>query len=208
MIFDNLEDFHENSALINDNSSITYKELISLSDSLCDTIPSRSIVLLFCDNSIESLCAYIGFLRNRIVPIMVNNKTDLGSVANIIKRFQPNYIFNCVDSFNMLGYNILVNNAKYRIYEAIDKTRTIVVDNLALLLTTSGSTGSPKFVKISYENLESNTSSICKYLNISASDRAITSLPIFYSFGLSIINTHLYAGASLVVTNESFLSRS
>ena len=78
-------------------------------------------------------------------------------------------------------------------------------ENLALLLTTSGSTGSPKLVKISNKNLVSNAISISKYLDISENDRAITSLPFNYSYGLSVINSHLYSGGSIVLTNKSIM---
>ena len=69
------------------------------------------------------------------------------------------------------------------------------------MLSTSGSTGSKKFVKISYENIYENTKSIIKFLNINQNHKTITTMPPFYTYGLSIINTHLYEGASIVVTD-------
>lgn len=73
-----------------------------------------------------------------------------------------------------------------------------LAEDLALLLTTSGSTGSPKFVRQSYRNIQANTDSIVKYLNLDDRERAITSLPMNYTFGLSVINSHLAVGASLI----------
>ena len=63
---------------------------------------------------------------------------------------------------------------------------------LSLLLTTSGSTGNPKVVKVSKKNLLSNTSSICKYLNLTENERHITTLPMNYTYGLSCINTFIF----------------
>lgn len=80
-------------------------------------------------------------------------------------------------------------------------------DDLALLMTTSGSTGSPKFVRLSYENIRANTESIIEYLGIDEHERAITNLPMHYVYGLSIINTHLYAGASIVVTDKTLFQK-
>jgi long-chain acyl-CoA synthetase len=80
-------------------------------------------------------------------------------------------------------------------------------DDLAVLLTTSGSTGSPKFVRLSYQNLEANAQSIVKYLSISELDRPITALPMSYSFGLSIINSHLIQGATILLTERSVMER-
>ncbi|BAS10619.1 long-chain-fatty-acid--CoA ligase [Arthrobacter sp. Hiyo4] len=75
--------------------------------------------------------------------------------------------------------------------------------DLALLLSTSGSTGSPKLVRLSYDNLQANAESIAEYLGITEYDRAMTTLPMSYCYGLSVINSHLLHGASLVLTDLS-----
>jgi len=73
---------------------------------------------------------------------------------------------------------------------------------LALMLTTSGSTGSPKLVRLSQRNLLANARSIAQYLEIGPDERAIASLPFHYSYGLSVLNSHLLSGASLVLPTE------
>ena len=75
--------------------------------------------------------------------------------------------------------------------------------DLTVLLSTSGSTGSPKLVRLSAACLEANARSIAEYLAIDGADRAITSLPPHYSYGLSVINSHLLSGAALVLTERS-----
>ena len=65
--------------------------------------------------------------------------------------------------------------------------------DLALLLSTSGSTGSPKLVRLSHDNLQSNADAIAAYLDIRPTDRAVTTLPMHYCYGLSVINSHLLA---------------
>ena len=74
-------------------------------------------------------------------------------------------------------------------------------------MSTSGTTGSPKFVRLSYKNVISNTQKIIQYLNIKKKDVTITSLPASYVYGLSVINTHLLAGATIVLTNSSMIER-
>ena len=76
-----------------------------------------------------------------------------------------------------------------------------------LLMSTSGTTGSPKFVRQSYLNVNSNTKKIINYLNIKTKDITITSLPISYVYGLSVINTHLQVGATIVLTNYSMVEK-
>ena len=70
------------------------------------------------------------------------------------------------------------------------------------MLSTSGSTGSPKLIKISNKNINSNAANIVKYLGLNSSDIAITSLPLHYSYGLSILNTHLLVGAKICLSKE------
>lgn len=75
--------------------------------------------------------------------------------------------------------------------------------DLALLLSTSGSTGDPKLVRLSAQNIASNAEAIASYLGISHADRAATTLPLFYSYGLSVLNSYMAAGAALVLTDPS-----
>ena len=66
--------------------------------------------------------------------------------------------------------------------------------DLALLLSTSGSTGSPKFVRLRRGNVEANAESIRQALAISDQDVPVAHLPVHYSYGLSVVNSHLLAG--------------
>lgn len=81
--------------------------------------------------------------------------------------------------------------------------RHVLHPDLALLMSTSGSTGSPKLVRLSWENLRSNALAIAEYLAIRPTDRAVTSLPVHYCYGLSVVHSHLAAGASVVLTDRS-----
>jgi acyl-CoA synthetase (AMP-forming)/AMP-acid ligase II len=78
---------------------------------------------------------------------------------------------------------------------------------LAVLLPTSGTTGSPKLVRLAYRNLEANAASIAEFLELDRSERAIQSLPIHYSYGLSVLNSHLAADASVIVSPHSIMRR-
>lgn len=79
--------------------------------------------------------------------------------------------------------------------------------DLALCLATSGSTGSPKLVRLTKHNLISNAEAIAEYLQIDEKERAITMLPMYYSYGLSIINSHLIKGATILLTDKSYAQR-
>lgn len=78
--------------------------------------------------------------------------------------------------------------------------------SLALCLATSGSTGSPKFVRLSQQAVVANAQAIAGALSITNRDRAITCLPLHYAYGLSILTSHFAAGASVVVTGAGLLT--
>ena len=202
MIFDHLLDFSDRIALIEEGKRITYSELINAADNLVKDIPSRSVVLMRFANDYLSVLAYVGFLRKKIVSLIVNPQLDKEHIEEVCSRFQPNYIFSSKDNYG----DEIVQSSEGTIFKTSNATIPKTDEDLAILLTTSGSTGSPKFVRLSYKNLQANTESICEYLSINREDRGITCLPLYYSFGLSLLNTHLYAGASIVVTDQSYMS--
>lgn len=78
--------------------------------------------------------------------------------------------------------------------------------DLGLLLSTSGSTGSPKLVRLSRSAVQANAASIAAYLQIAPVDRALTTLPPSYSYGISVIHSHLLAGACIALSDASVLS--
>lgn len=81
--------------------------------------------------------------------------------------------------------------------------RHLLHPDLAVLLSTSGSTGSPKLVRLSRANLVSNADAIVAALSITPADRAVTSLPLHYCFGLSVLHAQLRAGATAVLWRGS-----
>ncbi|WP_230205318.1 AMP-binding protein [Parafrankia elaeagni] len=75
--------------------------------------------------------------------------------------------------------------------------------DLALLLSTSGSTGSAKLVRLSARGVQANAEAIASYLGIRDSDRAPVQLPVHYCYGLSVVNSNLSRGAGLLLTEGS-----
>ena len=192
----------------------TYGEILDFSEKIKKIIPSRSIVLSLCENSTGSVFGYAAFLYAECVPIMVNAGTDISLIQNIANKYLPQYIWlpnSAVEFFSSYETFVEVSDYGYSLLRISLRSSVSVYPSphpdLALLLSTSGSTGSPKLVRLSYENLLSNTMSICEYLKIIRADRPITTLPMNYSYGLSVINTHLYAGASIILTDQSYAQK-
>ena len=79
--------------------------------------------------------------------------------------------------------------------------RPVDVD-LAAIIYTSGSTGEPRGVMLSHRNFSANAESIVQYLGLTAADRAMSILPFYYVYGLSVLHTHLAVGGSVVIDNR------
>tara|TARA_B100000963_G_scaffold289151_1_gene258566 strand:- start:19025 stop:20431 length:1407 start_codon:yes stop_codon:yes gene_type:complete len=201
--------FSKNTAIIDEERLETkYSDLDNFSKIFSEHIPSRSLIISLNKNSTASIVGYISFINNEIVPLMIDAKMDIQLINKLIDNYKPSFLWlptnkindfpKTVSVFEILDYSLL----KFENHEVSN-----IHKDLALLLTTSGSTGSPKVVKISYENIQSNAFSIIKYLSLDSNEKPITTLPMSYSFGLSIINSHLFVGATILLTDRSIFEK-
>ncbi|MBE5927401.1 MAG: hypothetical protein E7270_10610 [Lachnospiraceae bacterium] len=194
-----------NIALISENKSITYNQLTKLQRDYVKDIAPRSLVVIICSNTLDSIIFYTGCLNKKIVPMLVDGDISEERLKDIVDRYHPGYIFQPKFSRGLENTVCISVYEEYKLYETGMVGADNINEELALLLSTSGSTGSSKFVRISYENIRSNTESIIEYLKLTGKDIAITTLPMSYTYGLSIINTHLYAGATIVITERKII---
>ena len=102
-------------------------------------------------------------------------------------------IFDCSENLenNIKKYSIIQNFRKLKILKAKNNINHKSDKELAQLISTSGSTGSPKFVKQSYENIQINTKDIVKALKLNKNDVTLTTMDPSYSYGLTKINSHI-----------------
>lgn len=151
---------------------------------------SRTLGFVLCDNRLDDLALYLACLRQRHVPLLLAAQTPLVQLAALQARYQPQWISTYGEPLPQPG------DSSAELHPA-----------LGLLLSTSGTTGSPRLVRLTRGALQANAASIASFLELTAQERAITSLPMHYSYGLSVINSHLLAGAMLVLNTDSVLSR-
>ena len=207
----NFEQFKNNVAIIDEyGTDVSYEDLIEFGDKVASVISERSLVFVMCTNSIGSVAGYASFVNKGMVSVLLNAHLEKELLDNLVETYKPEYIwvptemcteyekYNAQNVFSEYGYTLLKTtfDAKYELY-----------DELCIMLTTSGSTGSPKFVRQSYKNVESNAKSIVQYLELNSSERPITTLPMNYTYGLSIINSHFMVGATLLVTDKGLMQK-
>lgn len=204
-----LEQFSENTALIDDHGrQMTYGQLNANAQALAAFIGRRCLVFSLCRNEIGSVLGYVAFVNNGIVPVQINSHLESGLLDNLLEAYKPSYLWvpreqaslfpNMEEVWSAFDYALLDTKTDKE-YELNEK--------LALLITTSGSTGSPKLVRQSAENLLDNATSIAEYLKLDATERPITTLPMNYVYGLSIINSHFLVGATVLLTDRTLMQK-
>jgi hypothetical protein len=185
--FARLRGFGAAIALIDETGAeISYGELADLCAAFLPKIGAgRQLVLLHAANDLGSVVCYLSALEAGH-PLILTVPRPGGPATRIVRDFAPTVV--CQG-----GQLERVSGAA-----PVDAH-----PDLSLLLPTSGSSGSPKLVRLSRRNLDANAEAIAQFLEIEPGDRAITNLPLHYSYGLSVLNSHLRVGASVVLTDLS-----
>jgi acyl-coenzyme A synthetase/AMP-(fatty) acid ligase len=156
----------------------------------------------------ETVIFYVGLVRKGITTIMIPENTSKDQLKKLVESYSPNYIISSLQSDSIdRKFSVLDTYKKFLIYENSLEKSDLSLRKIAICLPTSGSTGSPKFVKLSRTNLESNAKSIISTLKITSDQITITTMPIHYSYGLSVLNTSLEVGAKLVVTSKQVVHK-
>ncbi|MCI8513989.1 MAG: AMP-binding protein [Lachnospiraceae bacterium] len=201
--------FDKDAAIIDEyGNQMTYEALNAESYGLAEKTGSRCLVFCLCRNEIGSVLGYVGFINHGIVPVLLNSRLEEGLLENLLETYKPSYLWVPKDQIGRFpGREFRYEVYRYVLLKTDYERNYPLHEELALLLTTSGSTGSPKFVRQSYTNVLHNARSIATYLELSSSERPITTLPMNYTYGLSIINSHFLVGATLLVTEKTLMQK-
>ncbi|MDH4249835.1 MAG: AMP-binding protein [Nitrospira sp.] len=201
---------HHSRVLFRDSEGrcLLYGKVAELAETSAFTLAQRRVVLCMVDNDLAGLAGYLGLLTANAIPLMISVGMLSGQLQSLTASYRPGYVWLpesrraefaeavCLIAYD--GYCLLhLDFPPYEIHES-----------LALLLGTSGSTGSPQFVRLSHENVWNNAESIAQYLELNGEEIPITTLPPSYTYGLSILHSHVVMGATIAVTKATFFDRS
>lgn len=203
-MFLNIDRFSPDKLAIVDceGAKVTYGELTKYSAEIGKALP-RSIVLCLCKNLAGALAGFIAFLSNNVVPILVSEDIDPQLLARLDEVYKPEYYWrpSCSDCngalYSRWGYSLVRTNHPFQ----------PINEKLSLLLMTSGSTGSPKLVRHKYGNQEANARNVAAVFGWTEAERVLADLPIHYTMGLNVINSHLYVGATVLLTTHNIMSK-
>lgn len=195
----NLNEFEKRVAVISQSGEqFLYGDLIDMAVRLGALFGSgdKKLIIILAGNNIETIIGYISALQAGHAVMLLDALLDKVLLSGLVGLYRPDFIWGPGESSGFVVY-------RYKNYQLIQcgrEKKTELYPDLALLLSTSGSTGSPKLVALTRDNLMANARSIAQYLNLSGDERPVTSLPVHYSYGLSVINSHLAVGASILLT--------
>lgn len=162
---------------------------------------SKDLAILYIDNSIKSLDLFWRFYASIHAIALLSPGLSISLKRKIEEEYKPLFIYD-VGRTDIPGY-IAKDDYYLRIETGVSGS---IHEKVKVLLSTSGTTGSPKFVKLSDENLTQNALSIIDYLPINSTDTTPLNLPIYYSYGLSVLTSNSLAGGKVFCTNSDILS--
>ena len=186
-------------------------------------------VALLYENSFDYIISYYAILKIGAITVALNTDTtsealiyllnDSDAKAIITNNKYSRQLFPALEKLSNLKH-IIINIEDLPQYEKLENKNLIKLSeiyihsksnhpgvrcidiDLASIVYTSGSTGKPKGVTLSHLNIVSNTRSIVEYLELTQNDRIMDVLPFYYIYGKSLLNTHFYAGGSVVIDNR------
>ncbi len=199
-------DVDECTFVIDEDESYSFCEVFEIGDAIVADIPKGSVIIIESDRDLSTVCAYIGALRNNIVPLLLDKQLNDDAVFRLANVYLAEFVLS-PSSRNIDGYKFSGNMHGKMVYSRNDRSGISVHEKLCLLLPTSGSTGEAKCVRTSRENLSQATQSIVRYLKMDELRVSISSLPLHYTYGLSVLNCALESRSRFVLSKKSWLER-
>lgn len=202
------KNLQNDSILISKNNFVSYKFLEQESFHIRNKLKENSLVIFFANNDIGSIILYYALLKHNVTILLLDDTLNLKEVHKYIKDYKPSYIlFPKKNNYEVNNFQIIFESNNFYLSKNKARLSYKLNNNIKFLLTTSGSTRDPKCAKITFDSIKKNTESIIEYLEINANDRTATTMPFNYSYGLSVINSHFMAGASIIPTNYSIIEK-
>lgn len=198
---------HEAVAAIDaQGSQLTYGGLRDFAVQAGMLMPARSLFFLLVENNVGGIAWTIGNICAGNVPLILNAHLDEGLYKSLFELYQPPFV--CVPEAmaERFDYEVVLTCFGYTLMKTGCEACPLHED-LSHLLPTSGSTGSPKLVRHQYANIEAAALNISTFFELTEKDRPLMVLPLYYTMGLSMVFSHLYVGATILITNQSMTDR-
>lgn len=206
--FNTLSKYGKNIALIDENeNSYSYKDLNVMVNEYSKLLKNYNLAFLIANNTLGFIVSYLSLLRSNVLVVLLDRQIKKENLIRLLNLYQPDIIVRTSgDNLPIHNLRCVKNEKNLGIY-LFNENKKIINKKIAQLISTSGTTGSEKFVKQSFKALDDNIKKISNFLKISNEDITITTMDPHYTYALSIINTHIYKGATILLNNSSFFEK-
>ena len=193
-------------AIDSQGQQLTYGELRDFAEEAKQLMPARSLFFLLVENNVGGIVWTISNICAGNVPLILNAHLDEALYKSLYELYQPPFVCVPETMADKFPYEIVVTCFGYTLMKTGHEACPMN-DELSHLLPTSGSTGSPKLVRHKYTNIEAAALNISTFFELTEKDRPLMVLPLYYTMGLSMVFSHFYAGATVLITNLSMTDR-
>jgi acyl-CoA synthetase (AMP-forming)/AMP-acid ligase II len=179
--------------VIADDARLTYDQLADRVDDVirAQFSGSRRFILIAASADVDVVVHLLAALAVGH-PVFIAPADDATKLKQWVQHFDPDIV-------------VTRHRERLLVHERRTASAHELHPDLALLISTSGSTGSSKLVRLSAANVQTNAEQIAASLELTSHDRALITLPLPYAYGLSVVTSHLLSGAALVLNDVSIV---
>ncbi len=198
-------------------SWLTREELRIASLDLAKAIASehKRLVFLLCGVNSETIVGLLAAAAAGHATALIDPALSEHLMTGLMESYQPELILGArgaIEKLSDIGAAGGSAESRAGAVEWIPRERGSsfppIDPALQILLSTSGTTGSQKYVRLSGDAVLANARQIAQALAIDERSVGIAHLPLHYSYGLSVVTSHLISGGRLCFINDSITSPS
>jgi len=222
---ENAGKYPNNEAIVLGDDRLSYQQLWSSVSKLASFFADNGFkrgerVALLLDNSPEFVVAYYGVAAAGGAVVALNTAVKAMDLDSWIGHSGSTWVIANAQHSEFGKLAARQQAVKFVLFNASEKAEddflwedveaytdsqpdvTIDGDDVAQIIYTSGTTGEPKGVTLTHHNLFTNFSSVLQYLDLDDSDSIVNVLPFYYSYGNSVLHTHMMVGGKVVLQNS------
>ena len=200
------------------NKEYSYKDIIKTAkyfSSLIEMKKNEDKAVIFMENRPEFICSFFGIWNSRGIPVNIDAGYTAEELEYILTDAEPKYIFTseknlktAEEAVKLSGKEIkIINVDTLSVPENFEVDEYVIyspeTEDTGVLLYTSGTTGKPKGVVLTFDNLMSNVDAITEIKLATPQDRVLALLPYHHVLPLSInLLMAIHIGTLIVINDE------